>query len=46
MEYKKPAFLGDEVITAVVSVEDKYQVVLQNPAGDIYSVVEFSVSER
>ncbi len=46
VEYKKPAFLGDEVITAVVSVEDKYQVVLQNPAGDIYSVVEFSVSER
>ncbi len=45
-EYKKPAHLGEEVVAAVCKAEGKYQVVLQNPAGDIYAVVEFSVLER
>lgn len=46
VDYKKPALLGDEVVAAVCKAEDKYQVVLQNPAGDIYAVVEFTLSER
>lgn len=45
-EYKKPARLGDEVVAAVCKAENKYQVVLQNPAGDIYAVIEFTLSER
>lgn len=46
VDYKKPALLGEEVVAAVCKAEDKYQVVLQNPAGDIYAVVEFTLSER
>ncbi|GFI21676.1 hypothetical protein IMSAGC011_00449 [Lachnospiraceae bacterium] len=45
-EYKRPALLGEKIITELYQLEDKYQVVLKNMDEYIYAVVEFLVSEK
>lgn len=40
-EYKKQAYLGDEIVPMVCQNEKGYQVVLKNTAGEAYFVGEF-----
>ncbi|MCI8514312.1 MAG: acyl-[acyl-carrier-protein] thioesterase [Lachnospiraceae bacterium] len=42
-EYRRAAFLGDEMIPWLYETETGYVVALKNPAGEIFSVVEFTL---
>ena len=41
VEYRKAALCGDEITAGVIRSEGKHQVVLSDPEGGIYAVVEF-----
>lgn len=43
VEYKKPAYYGEEVIAGVVKSGDKHQVVLDKADGDMYAIIEFEI---
>ena len=40
-EYKKQAYLGDEVVPKVCRKEDGYQIILESTGGEAYFIAEF-----
>ena len=42
-EYRKQAFLGDVMVPYIAKEENRYVISIQNPEGQCYAVVEFTV---
>lgn len=40
-EYKKQAYLGDEIVPKVLKMEEGYQISLETPEGEAYFTAEF-----
>lgn len=43
VEYKRQALLGDPIVPCLAEEENRYVVSLNNPAGEAYAIVEFTV---